>query len=143
MAKSVRFLISPTLALTVTLILGFAAPGVADQGPGAPLLRFPDVSGDTVVFVHAEDIWTASTSGGIARRLTDDEGEERHPKLSPAGTMVAFTAEIDGNPDVYVMNVDGSDIRRLTYHPGRDEVVGWHPESTKILFRSGRASGPR
>ena len=26
---------------------------------GRPLLRFPDIHGDTVAFVHGEDIWTA------------------------------------------------------------------------------------
>ena len=46
-----------------------------------PLLRFPDVHEDSVVFVHAEDIWTAPADGGFARRLTDDEGEEAAPQV--------------------------------------------------------------
>ena len=108
-----------------------------------PLLRFPDVHGDSVVFVHAEDIWTASTDGGRALRLTDDEGEERHPKFSPDGDRIAFTAEIDGNRDVWVMNGDGSDLRRLTFHPSADEVVGWHPTKNKVMFRSSRRSWSR
>ncbi len=82
-------------------------------------------------------------TGGPARRLTDDEGQERHPKLSPDGTLIAFTGEVDGNPDVYVMRADGSGLRRLTFHPEADEVVGWHPTSAKILFRSGRSSWSR
>ncbi len=108
-----------------------------------PLLRFPDVYGDTVVFVHGEDIWTASVAGGRAIRLTDDEGEEWSPKFSPDGSSIAFSAEIDGNPDVYVMNSDGSDVRRLTFHPGDDEVVGWHPTTGKILFRSAATAPTR
>ena len=55
-----------------------------------PLLRFPDVHEDTVVFVNAEDIWTAPADGGFARRPTDDEGEERHPKFSPDGSLVPW-----------------------------------------------------
>jgi tricorn protease len=129
----------------VAVVLGclmLAAPSVP-AADSQPLLRFPDVYGDTVVFVHGEDIWTAPTAGGRATRLTDDEGEEWSPKFSPDGSLIAFSAEIDGNPDVYVMNSDGSDVRRLTFHPGNDEVVGWHPTSGKVMFRSARRSYSR
>ncbi len=112
------------------------------SGTPHPLLRFPDIHGDTVVFVHAEDVWTVPASGGVARRLTLDEGEERFPKFSPDGSMIAFTGEFDGNPDVYVMRADGSDVRRLTYDPGFDEVVGWTPDG-RILFSSDREGAMR
>ncbi len=61
-----------------------------------------------------------------ATRLTIHDGEERFPKISPDGKTIAFTGEYDGNADVYVMNLLGGDITRVTYHPGFDEVVGWH-----------------
>lgn len=108
-----------------------------------PLLRFPDVHGDTVVFVHGEDIWRASTDGGIAQRLTIHDGQERFPKFSPDGQLIAFTGQYDGNSDVYVMGPHGGQITRVTYHPGADTVVGWHPETSKILFRSGRRAFSR
>ncbi|TFH01985.1 MAG: peptidase S41 [Calditrichales bacterium] len=105
-----------------------------------PLLRFPDVHGDQVVFAYGEDLWKSSTSGGNAIRLTFHDGNERFPKFSPDGKLIAFTAEYDGNEDVYVMNTDGGNIRRVTFHPGQDEVVGWHPLKNKIIFSSGRNS---
>ncbi|MCG6961640.1 MAG: PDZ domain-containing protein [Acidobacteria bacterium] len=126
--------------LSTLLLAVVGAHGSPSDGRGEPLLRFPDIHGDTVVFVHAEDIWSAPAAGGPARRLTLDEGEERFPKLSPDGSLIAFTAEMDGNADVYVMNVDGSNVRRLTYHPWPEEVVGWNPKSNKILFSSYRHS---
>jgi len=110
---------------------------------GRPLMRFPDVYKDKVVFVYGEDIWTASTAGGVAARLTIHDGEERFPKFSPDGSMIAFTGEYDGNADVYVMNADGGNITRVTYHPAFDEVVGWHPTENKILFSSARSSFSR
>ena len=128
-----------TVMIMIAAVLVFSAAAEASD----PLLRFPDIHGDAVVFVHAEDVWTAPVAGGLARRLTDDEGEERHPKFSPDGRQIAFTAQIDGNPDVWVMQADGSDLQRLTYHPSVDEVVGWHPTNGKILFRSSRASYSR
>lgn len=105
-----------------------------------PLMRFPDVHGNMVVFVYGEDIWSVPAEGGVAMRLTIHDGEEIFPKFSPDGTMIAFTGEYDGNSDVYVMNVHGGEITRVTYHPGPDEVVGWHPQKNKILFRSYRHS---
>ncbi|MFQ6104116.1 MAG: S41 family peptidase [Candidatus Glassbacteria bacterium] len=105
-----------------------------------PLMRFPDVCDDIIVFVYGEDIWSVPAEGGVATRLTIHDGAERFPKFSPDGTMIAFTGEYDGNTDVYVMNVHGGDITRVTYNPSYDEVVGWHPTSNKILFRSFRHS---
>ncbi len=116
---------------------------VATADAPRPLLRFPDIHGDTVAFVHAEDIWTAPVTGGQALRLTDDEGEDRHPRFSPDGTMIAFTSEAGGNADVWVMAADGSNPHRVTFHPGVDEVIGWHPIKNKVLFRSNRLSWSR
>ena len=107
------------------------------------LLRFPDVWQDKVVFVAGGDIWSASTQGGLATRLTMHDGDESFPKFSPDGTLIAFTGEYDGNADVYVMNRFGGEITRVTYHPDVDEVVGWHGTKNKIIFRSNRNSATR
>ncbi len=108
-----------------------------------PLLRFPDIHDNVIVFVHGEDIWSVPATGGIAGRLTLNDGEERFPKISPDGKWIAFTGEYDGNGDVYVMDMYGGNITRLTYHPGYDEVVGWHPTKNRIIFRSNRESFSR
>jgi len=108
-----------------------------------PIMRFPDIHGDLVVFVHGEDIWKVNAEGGIAERLTIHDGSERYPKFSPDGSLIAFTGEYDGNADVYVMDIYGGNIKRVTYHPGTDEVVGWHPVKNKIMFRSTRHSFSR
>jgi tricorn protease len=135
--------VSTIAVLCLAVALPVAASDTEAVASGRPLLRFPDVGADIVVFTYAEDIWSVPVTGGPARRLTDDEGQERHPKLSPDGTLIAFTGEVDGNPDVYVMRADGSELRRLTFHPDADEVVGWHPTSGKIMFRSSRSSWSR
>ncbi|MCP5103077.1 MAG: peptidase S41, partial [bacterium] len=104
------------------------------------IMRFPDVHKDTVVFVYGEDLWKAPVQGGTAVRLTLHDGLERFPKFSPDGKLIAFTGNYDGNADVYVMNADGGEITRVTYHYGADDVVGWHPVKNKIIFRSTRSS---
>ena len=107
------------------------------------IMRFPDIHENLVAFVYGDDIWTVPASGGIATRITTNDGAERYPRFSPDGQLIAFSGEYDGNADVYVMNIHGGDIKRLTFHPDADVVVGWHPIKNKILFRSGRSSFSR
>jgi TolB protein len=49
----------------------------------------------------------------------------------------------DGNPEIYVMNRDGSNVRRLTNHPAGDATPTWSPTGTQIAFTSDRAGQPQ
>ena len=40
---------------------------------------------------------------------------------------IAFTSNCDGNPDLYMMNVDGAGLVRLTNHPADDYEPDWGP----------------
>jgi tricorn protease len=131
------------LAAVFMLSSPAAAGAAAPDADKRPLMRFPDVYENTIVFVYGEDIWSVPASGGVATRLTINDGEERFPKFSPDGKLIAFSGEYDGNTDVYVMDAFGGNISRVTYHPDYDEVVGWHPTKNKILFRSARNSFSR
>lgn len=104
------------------------------------LLQQPTVSRRHVVFVYAQDLWVADRSGGTARRLTSHVGQETRPRLSPDGSMVAFTGHYEGNADIYVMPVKGGAPTRLTWHPDQDACLGWHPDGKRVMFSSGRAS---
>ena len=54
------------------------------------------------------------------------------------GGQLVFASNRDGNWDVYRMNEDGSDLRRLTNHPRDDSFPVWSPDGKKILFHSDR-----
>jgi len=114
--RCVRSTSKHLLILVVVLVglLCIFVPPVADAAGENPLLRFPDIHDNTIVFVHGEDIWTVPAGGGVATRLTLHDGEERFPKFSPDGKWIAFTGDYDGNTDVYVMSVHGGDITRVT-----------------------------
>jgi tricorn protease len=128
------------IGLASIFALAGAAACLAQDASHNFLMRFPDVHGDKVVFVAGEDIWIAPVQGGVAARLTTHDGEETFPKFSNDGTLIAFTGEYDGNADVYVMDTYGGNIRRVTYHPGVDAVIGWDPAKNKIMFTSMRNS---
>ncbi len=118
------------------------------QEQEAKLLRFPHLHNNTLVFTSAGDLYTVSTEGGIARKLTDDVGYEMFAKFSPDGKHIAFTGQYDGNSEVYIMTIDGNNLTRLTYSTSvnRDDVsdrmgpnnivIGWTPDSKKIIFRA-------
>jgi tricorn protease len=105
------------------------------------MFRYPDVSATKIAFVYAGDIWTVPRAGGAATRLSSPLGEESFPRFSPDGTQIAYTANYDGNLDVYVVSVNGGEPKRLTHHPMEDRVIGWHPDGKRVLFASGRESG--
>ncbi len=127
-----------------------AAPTAAQT----KLLRFPDIGGDRVAFCYAGDIWSAPAAGGNATRLTAHPGLELFPRFSPDGKWIAFTGQYEGDEQVYVMPAEGGQPRQLTYYPARgpfpprggydNQVMGWTPDGTAILFRSMRdADGVR
>jgi tricorn protease len=130
-------LIRGTIVFLVLLITSTAAHA---QNQSHLLLQKPAVSRTQIVFAYAGDLWTVSREGGSASRLTTGVGIETEPAFSQDGKWIAFTGQYDGNTDVYVIPAGGGVPRRLTYHPGADQVVGWTPDGKRVLFRSSRSS---
>jgi TolB protein len=64
---------------------------------------------------------------------------------SPDGTMLAFTSNRDGggNSEIYVINRDGSGLRRITNHPATDTTPTWSPTGTQLAFTSDRSGNPQ
>ncbi len=60
------------------------------------------------------------------------------PLSGSGGGVIAFTSARDGNSEIYVMNADGSDPRRLTNQRGEDYWPTWSPDGTQIAFASER-----
>jgi TolB protein len=65
------------------------------------------------------------------------------PAWSPDGSKVAFTLSQGGNQEIYVMNKDGSGMRRLTNNPDIDTSPTWSPTGTQIAWVSGRSGNPQ
>ena len=136
----------------VVFALVFSSLAQGQETHEGRLMRFPDVHKDQVAFVYGGDIWLASTSGGVARRVTEHPGRELFPKFSPDGKWIAFTAQYDGNFNVYVMPAEGGQPKQLTFYQGsahqlndrmgiHNEVVTWTPDSKRVVFISRRKIG--
>ncbi len=132
-------------ALLTAAGLSLLPPAASAQ---TKLLRFPDIAGDRVAFCYAGDLWTAPATGGSATRLTAHPGLELFPKFSPDGKWIAFTGQYEGDEQVYVIPAEGGQPKQLTYYPARgplaprhgydNQVMGWTPDATAVLFRSMR-----
>jgi tricorn protease len=132
-----------TTVLSAVLVAVLAPAVHTAGGPDVTdtrLLTQPAVSAAHIAFIYAADLWICDLDGRNVRRLTGDLGRESNPAFSPDGSLIAFSAQYEGNTDVYVVAATGGVPRRLTWHPGVDLVQGFTPDGKSVLFTSGRAT---
>jgi tricorn protease len=108
-------------------------------------LRYPTVRGDQLAFVAENDVWLGSVDGGRAWRLTADRAPVAWAKLSPDGSLVAYTSSRDGAAEVWVVPTGGGPARRLTYWgDDRARVLGWTPDGRVLaISTAGQPFGSR
>ncbi|MBE9519404.1 MAG: PDZ domain-containing protein [Bacteroidetes bacterium] len=123
----------------LSLVFGMTCTILSGIDPNdTRLMEQPAISQDHIAFIYANDLWVAELDGSLPRRLTVSEGVESRPHFSPDGKHIAFSAEYDGNTDVYLLPVEGGIPQRLTWHPNSDQVAGFTPDGGKVLFLSAR-----
>jgi tricorn protease len=133
-----RYLYFFSLVSVLIIALPTVLPGEINT-KDTTLLREPAISENHIAFVYADDLWVANIDGTEVRRLTSDEGIESNPVFSPDGKYIAFSAEYDGNVDVYLIPVEGGIPKRLTWHPYTDIVRSFTPDGSRVLFISQRS----
>lgn len=85
-------------------------------------------AGGTMVFVNLANV-TA---------LTGPDSDNRYPRMSPDGSMLAFTSYRDGNGEIYLMDRNGAGAIRLTDNLAEDEAPSWSIYGDNIVFASNR-----
>ncbi len=94
-----------------------------------------------------EEIYVMNADGTNVRQLTSNADFDSAPSWSPDGRRILFERAPAGTftpgteapeKDIYVMDADGTHVRRLTDSPGLDEGPEFSPDGTKIAFSSDR-----
>lgn len=106
-----------------------------------------------LAYAAFENAFTVNASYGILLKPTlqsrpiplfrDDDRRCTSPAISPDGKRIAFSLAEDGNSDIYVMNLDGSHLQRLTRHPAVDTNPSWTAGGRSLLFTSDRVGTPQ
>ena len=97
------------------------------------------------------DVFVSRRDGTSLRQLTTTRGYDAEAAYSPDGTKIVFCSLRDAGRDpesrkrleadpawfgeIYLMNADGSDQRRLTRTPGYDGGPFFSPDGTRIIWR--------
>ena len=126
---------------------GFDAYEAAPD-PAAPATRvtrtgstwFPVFSpdGTALAFHVGRDVHTLPVSGppgSEPRRLTTDPENGMYPSWSPDGKRIAFMSWRTGRTELFTMNADGSDQKKLlTLDKGDAIDPRWSPDGSRIVF---------
>jgi TolB protein len=91
------------------------------------------------------NIFISNIYQGTMEELTKGSTESWLAAWSPDGTRLCFASsrEGKGHTNLYIVNRDGSGLRKLTDHPSINTSPTWSPSGTQIAFTSDRAGAPQ
>ena len=92
------------------------------------------------------EIYVMDADGNNQQRLTDNDFYDLHPSWSPDGKRIVFISYRDGHfigdfglsSEIYVMDADGKNTRRLTNNRKTDVAPSWSPDGKWIVFSADR-----
>ncbi len=92
----------------------------------------PTLAGDSIVYVSSRDgdseIYRDDT------RLTAFHRDDWEATPSPDGSTIAFLSDREGTARIYLMNADGTNLRRLTTHTGEESAPTWSPDGKQLAY---------
>lgn len=107
------------------------------EDKGALANKDTDQTGKIAYLGNKGSLWIMDPDGGNARKLVAGSCALISP--SPDGRKLTFIRGGGNNAEIYTVNIDGSNLKRLTQNEVYEGYPRWSPDGTKIAF--GRRSG--
>jgi Tol biopolymer transport system component/imidazolonepropionase-like amidohydrolase len=105
-----------------------------DEGTWMTVDVSPD--GKWIVFDLVGDIYLLSSTGGEAKQLTSGTGYDVQPRFSPDGKKISFTSDRDGLDNLWIMDIDGKNLKQITKEKERQVNNGiWTPDGMYLIGR--------
>jgi serine/threonine protein kinase/Tol biopolymer transport system component len=125
-----------------------SVPALQQPRPRRRWLRASLAAGVVLAAGLAAYVWWRFAAASPAHsnpsyvRVTDLEGRETYPSLSPDGNSFVYTKSIDGRSHIYSQRVHGANPRDLSSDASADDTQpAFSPDGDRIAFRSNREGG--
>ena len=93
---------------------------------------------------HKSSIFVQTLRSGNRFQVSNKPGINGAPSFSPDGRKLVVTlGGVNGNPDIYILDINSRQTTRLTTHRAIDTEGTWSPDGRFIYFTSDRAGGPQ
>ncbi len=80
------------------------------------------------------DIYAVEISSSKSVKLTASPKGDMHPRWSPDGSKIAFLSSRDGAPQIWTMNPDGSEQKKVTNLSSGVGSFEWSPKGSWFLY---------
>ena len=91
-------------------------------------------NGKTILWLRAPGLALANPDGS-EMRLVKVPGDNSSPSFSPDGKRVALRRDVGGGTAIYVVNVNGTGLRRVAFsRKGMADKIHWSPDGSRIVF---------
>ncbi len=137
-------------------VASVTAGGVRGVSPGHAVITATAPWGHTAradVYVAADLLVASNRTGsfGIYQvrsgapdpllPVMSDGGSDIQPARSPDGTRIAYSSSKAGSPDLYTMDADGRNARRITTDPGAESEPVWTPDGARLVYTASARAG--
>jgi len=88
-------------------------------------------------YPQGSELYKSDLDGSNVVRLTNNEYYDAEVSVSPDGAKILFTRQIDGSLDLWVMEVDGTNEKQVTFTPDLQEGGSFYMTDSKtIIYRA-------